>query len=285
MNTIAIVPAPNRNEHNFTFNGYEFKILWIEKKLWFIAKEVCDFLEIENVSQALNRLKENQKGIFSNDTAGGLQNMLIISESGFYKLVSTSRKPQAQPLQDFVCEEVLPSIRTTGSYVIKPKVESCLIDDRIERIQAYLEEQKETKEKFLSYENTIDLQAELISDLEPKGEFVDNLEATGTTILISELAKIISQKLNINLGGNKLFNWFRTNKILMSKGEIIEDFEYNCTHNFPYQKYRQYFYIQEHIIYSNNRKIATFAPKINVAGQEYFLNKIVKLHNQNKFTY
>ena len=48
--------------------------------------------------------------------------MAVISESGLYRLILTSRKPQAEPFQDWVCQEVLPQIRKTGKFEAQPKI-------------------------------------------------------------------------------------------------------------------------------------------------------------------
>ena len=53
------------------------------------------------------RLKDYEKGFHSVDTLGGNQDMAIISESGLFRLVLTSRKPQAEPFQDWVVQVVL----------------------------------------------------------------------------------------------------------------------------------------------------------------------------------
>jgi hypothetical protein len=72
-----------------------------------------------NSRDVLSRLKDYEKGVANTDTLGGDQEMVIISESGLYRLIMTSRKPQAEPFQDWVCQEVLPSIRKTGKYEVK----------------------------------------------------------------------------------------------------------------------------------------------------------------------
>ena len=48
---------------------------------WFVAKDVCEILEIGNTSQALSRLNESMKGITTNDTLGGVQEMITVSEA------------------------------------------------------------------------------------------------------------------------------------------------------------------------------------------------------------
>lgn len=85
---------------------------------WFVAKDVCDCLGINNSRQALTRLDDDEKGVILNDTLGGKQKMSIINESGLYALIMKSRKKEARDFQKWVTKSVLPSIRKNGAYVM-----------------------------------------------------------------------------------------------------------------------------------------------------------------------
>ena len=91
-------------------------------KPWFVAKDVCDILEIVNVSHACATLKPSHKGIAKDDTLGGTQSMTTVDVPGLFKLVFKSRSDSAEAFQDWVYEEVLPSIVATGSYVDKQRI-------------------------------------------------------------------------------------------------------------------------------------------------------------------
>lgn len=82
----------------------------------FCLADVCKVLELQ-VTPTKNRL--NQKGVNSINTLtnGGRQSMLFINEQNLYKVIMRSDKPQAEPFQDWVCGEVLPTIRKTGGYI------------------------------------------------------------------------------------------------------------------------------------------------------------------------
>lgn len=95
---------------------------------WFVAKDVCDILEIKNPTDALNKgLEDFERARFNLGRQGEAN---IISESGFYTLVLRSRKSIAKPFRIWVTSEVLPSIRKTGKYVAQSenKVETMLED-------------------------------------------------------------------------------------------------------------------------------------------------------------
>lgn len=89
----------------------------IDNEPWFVAKDVCDVLEIGNPSQALSRLEEDEKNTIILNEGIGNPNKTIISESGFYTLVLSSRKKIAKPFRLWVTREVLPQIRQTGGYI------------------------------------------------------------------------------------------------------------------------------------------------------------------------
>ncbi len=103
----------------FQFEDFSIRTVEIDDVVWFVAADVCDALDIGNTSQAMTRLDNDEKGIISNDTPGGDQNMIIINESGLYSLVLGSKKPEAKKFKKWVTSEVLPSIRKTGQYSIQ----------------------------------------------------------------------------------------------------------------------------------------------------------------------
>lgn len=103
---------------------YTFVIHTVNRngQVWFVAKDVCDVLGIQNPSDAVKGLDEDEKGIEKIPTLGGIQDMLVISESGLYSLVFRSNKPEAKRFSKWVRSEVLPEIRKTGKYEIERKV-------------------------------------------------------------------------------------------------------------------------------------------------------------------
>ena len=96
---------------------------------WFVAKDVCEALEIVNTRDAISRLDDDEKanvGIADVREKGEnieLPNrgLSIVSEPGLYSLVLTSRKPEAKAFKRWITHDVIPSIRKTGAYQIAPK--------------------------------------------------------------------------------------------------------------------------------------------------------------------
>lgn len=71
----------------------ELRVTEKDNQVWFVAKDVCDVLEIQNTSDALKRLDEDERASFNLGRQG---NANVINESGLYSLILASRKPQAK---------------------------------------------------------------------------------------------------------------------------------------------------------------------------------------------
>lgn len=105
----------------FEFESKAVRVILGESgESWFVASDVCRVLEIMNTADVLKRLDDDEKGIDSIYTLGGNQEMATINESGLYNLILGSRKPEAKKFKKWVTSEVLPTIRKTGTYSLKP---------------------------------------------------------------------------------------------------------------------------------------------------------------------
>ena len=85
---------------------------------WWVLADVCRVLELKESHRVAARLDEDEKGRTQMTTLGGSQNMTIINESGLYKVILRSDKPEAKRFTRWVTHEVLPAIRKTGSYSV-----------------------------------------------------------------------------------------------------------------------------------------------------------------------
>jgi prophage antirepressor-like protein len=100
----------------FDFDGTPVRVVMVEGEPWFVLADVCRVLEHSNSRMAAQGLDDDEKGVSIVYTPGGPQEMTIISESGLYALIMTSRKPQARAFRRWVTGEVLPSLRRSGRY-------------------------------------------------------------------------------------------------------------------------------------------------------------------------
>jgi prophage antirepressor-like protein len=128
----------------FNYNSKEVRTINKDGEPWFVAKDVCEILEISDTWSATSRLSESMKGTDSISTLGGTQEMSVINEAGLYKLVFTSRKPEAEKFTDWVATDVIPSIRKHGMYA-----KDELLDNPDLLIEVVTQLKKEREEKRL----------------------------------------------------------------------------------------------------------------------------------------
>jgi prophage antirepressor-like protein len=100
----------------FLFDQSPVRAIVQDGEPWFVAKDVCDVLDMGDPSKAVSRIDDDERGTTTVRTPGGPQEALTVNESGVYSLVFTSRKPEARRFRKWVTSEVLPEIRKTGGY-------------------------------------------------------------------------------------------------------------------------------------------------------------------------
>lgn len=104
---------------SFGFGDQLVRVVDREDGAWFVGNDVCAALEIKNPRDAVSRLDDDERdGVGIADAMGRQQQMTIISESGVYALIFTSRKAVAVKFRKWVTGEVLPALRKTGRYEI-----------------------------------------------------------------------------------------------------------------------------------------------------------------------
>ena len=103
----------------------------VDGEPWFVAKDICDALDLSNVGMAIDRLDDDEKNTISlTDGNRGNPNAAIVSEPGLYSLVLVSRKPDAKKFKRWIAHTVLPSIRKHGVYAT-PEAVSTLSDKEL----------------------------------------------------------------------------------------------------------------------------------------------------------
>lgn len=96
----------------------DFTTIEVDGEVWFLAKDVCALLEIQNVSREVASLDEDEKLMYQIRIAGQMRDANFVNESGLYTLVFKSKKPSAKKFRKWVTKEVIPSVRKTGSYSV-----------------------------------------------------------------------------------------------------------------------------------------------------------------------
>lgn len=219
---------------------------------WFVAKDVCDCLDLSNSRKALSRLEDDEKGVTSSDTLGGKQEMATVNEYGLYSLVLSSRKPEAKEFKRWITHDVLPALRRTGSYSLN------IPQTLPEALRAYADEvEQHNKTKAL------------VEAQRPKVLFADAVSTSDTDILVGDLAKLLNQN-GYAVGQNRLFEQLRNEGYLISrKGN---------SYNMPTQRAMEMglFRIKETAItHSDGRVSLNKTPKVTGKGQQYFINRFI----------
>lgn len=235
-----------------------------EGEPWFVAKDVCECLELTDVSKTISLLDDDEKGTNSIRTPGGKQDMLIVSEPGLYSLVLRSRKPEAKAFKRWIVHEVIPSIRRTGGYgaLALPNFRN---PAEAARAWADKEEQRLLEEqKRLALEQRME-------EVKPKVVFAESIEVAKTSISVGEMAKLIKQATGYGIGQNRFFEWLR------SRGYLHKD---GSQTNMPTQRSMDagWMEIKEGTrIGSSGESRITRTPKITGKGQIYFINLFKRL--------
>lgn len=141
----------------FNYSGNEIRTVVKDGEVWFVAKDVCDILEIKNVSDAVARLKTSHKTTIGlTDTGSNYKtSALAVNEPGLYKLIFKSRKEEAEKFSDWVAEEVLPTIRKHGAYMTDEVLEKTLHDP--DYMIGLLTALKDEKVKRMKAESTVNI--------------------------------------------------------------------------------------------------------------------------------
>lgn len=99
------------------FEGHDVRTALDENgQIWISTQDLLDILGIKYKNSAMKRIDSSEMGKIKSSTLGGIQEISAVSESGMYKLILRSDKPNAQKFTNFVTREVLPQIRKSGSF-------------------------------------------------------------------------------------------------------------------------------------------------------------------------
>ena len=253
----------NTEIQTFDFRGAALRTLTDEAgEPWFVAKDVCSVLELNNVSQALTRLDDDEKSsITLNDGTPGSPNKSIVSESGLYALVLASRKPEAHEFKRWVTHEVLPSIRKHGGYMMG--------QENMTPEQMTLAAMRWLQSKVDEQQKQLEAQHAEIEAQKPKVLFADAVGASDGTVLIGQLAKMLRQN-GVNIGQNRLFQRLRDEGYLGTTGQ---------NRNVPTQKAMNLglFRTKETAItHSDGHITLSITTKVTGKGQRYFIDKYSK---------
>lgn len=187
------------NNNLMIFENQEVEVFEFNGKVLFNPYDIGMCLDLTDsaVRMALRNMNENQKIKLTQSIVNTIDNLDIptagrvyLTESGVYKLVFKSNKPQAERFANWVTDEVLPSIRKHGAYLTPDKVEEVLLNpDTIIKIAQNLKEEQE-KRRLLEAEN---------KELKPKATYCEKVLMSDETVTTTQISKdygMTAQELN-----------------------------------------------------------------------------------------
>ncbi|HFE9700110.1 TPA: phage antirepressor [Clostridium perfringens] len=227
----------------------------------------CLGLEKSSIRNYLAEMNEKQSIVLTNSKVLNTdirklanRGEKFLTESGVYKLIFKSKKKEAEKFQDWVTDDVLPSIRKHGAYMTENTLEKALTSpDFLIQLATNLKEEQE-KRRLLEEEKERNA---------PKVIFADAVSTSHTSILVGELAKLMKQN-GIDTGEKRLFKWLRDNGYLIKRK--------GTDYNMPTQKSLELkiIEIKERTINNPDGSIRiTKTPKITGKSQQYFINKFL----------
>lgn len=236
----------------------EVRVAGTSENPLFCLADVCKILGLR-VDAVQSRLTDAPIRIGVTDSIGREQQMNFVNEKNLYKVIMRSDKPQAEPFQDWVCGEVLPSIRKHGAYMTNDTLEKALASpDFLIQLATNL---KEEQQKRIEAERKV-------TEAAPAVAFTKAVQSANSSCLIGELAKLIAQN-GYSIGEKRLFAWMRDNGYLGKHGE---------RYNIPNQQYVEQglFELKKGVRSGNNGVLhTTITPKVTGKGQVYFVNKFL----------
>jgi Prophage antirepressor len=250
----------------------------------FCLADVCKVLEINNPSDAKRRLKQDGVVLIEVGVKTGVKTdgtpvyqtvkAMFVNEQNLYRVIMRSDKPQAEPFQDWVCGEVLPSIRKHGGYIAStpddtPEVimaRALKIAD--ETIRKREQELAAAKQQLSVAEHTVEVQDRKLNEQKPKVEFYDAVTESEGSESFEVVAKSIkSEVLGVpRFGRNTLTKILREMKIIFGTGRQIR----------PYQKYidLKYFELVNYPYIKNRRAYMGWQTLVTQLGKQFIVKTL-----------
>ena len=258
------------NNELMSFEGHEVEVFEFKGQVLFNPYNVGDCLELGESAVRLAIAKMNKKQVMKvknsdvkNIDFRKLNNAgeNFLTESGVYKLVFKSHKPNAENFTDWIADEVLPSIRKHGAYMTNETLEKALTSpDFLIQLATQLKEEQMARK----------LAEQKIEEQKPLVDFANKVSDSSNLIDMGKMAKLLKDE-HINIGRNRLFEWLRQKEMLMSN-------------NIPYQRYVDggYFRVRESTYETPYGTKTQQVTKITGKGQIYITERLRKEWDKNK---
>lgn len=187
----------------------EVRTTVLDGEVMFVGKDVAEILGYADPNKAIAmHVDEDDK--FNDKTASSLgqRGGWLISESGLYSLILSSKMPNAKKFKQWITTEVLPSIRKHGVYAVDEVLQNPDV-----LIQALTELKKEREEKA-KLKETVAVQNQQITEMTPKAGYYDVVLNCKDVISTTEIAK------DYGWSAKKMNAYLHEKKIQFKQGKI-----------------------------------------------------------------
>lgn len=240
---------------NFDFHSSQVRVLVDEHgKEWFVAKDIAELL---GYAKPENAVKAHCKAVKTCplESGGQVRRMSIIPVPDVFRLIGRSKLPAADKFNDWVVEDVLPSIRKTGSYNAFSNVADIMANPRA--AAKILVKLAEVQEEKIRLEQVNEVQQLQITALTPKADYYDKTMSSKSYFNSS----VVGKSLGLSA---KAFN-----KILHEKKYVFKQ------HGkwLPYAKYQNsgLFHLRTTLADRNDPESRAYSQLMfTPAGKQYF---------------
>lgn len=233
----------------------------LEGEPWFVAADVCRALGLEQVSRAMDRLDDDEKGLLKVTHPRSKDKTIEVNgvnEPGLYHLVLCSNKPEAKAFKRWIIHEVIPSIRKTGGYIAGQET----MDDDQLLANALMVAQRKIAERNKQLEAA---NAKIQADA-PKVLFAETVQKAEGDILVRQLEKLMVQR-GYDTGEKRLYDLLRRDGFVIKANAKDQ--------NAPTQRSVDMGLMRsiERTVSSADKTFISSTTLITPKGQIYFLNK------------
>ena len=218
--------------------------------VWFVGKEVAAILGYERTTKAvtdhvdeddrlmLNRKTQSQFGIELGQRGGWL-----VSESGLYSLILSSKLPTARTFKRWVTAEILPSIRRHGAYMTDAVIEH--LEENPELVPEYLNHLRDENSRAKELRRQLDTVTGQLAIAQPKADYynayVNNEDALCFRYVAKELGVPERKLINYLLDKRFLYrDTHRDSRVFPRAGDrndplfLVRDFHTRSGHRGQY---------------------------------------------------
>lgn len=256
------------------FNNEQFGLVrtaFLNGEVMFAATDVAKSLGYANPNDAVIKHCKTtgvafcEVGVITGKKKDGTpsiqnQQMKFITKGNVIRLVANSTLPQAEKVESWIFDEVIPSVLNTGGYIAAGDHDTP--EEIMARALLVAQDTLKRKEQRL-----LEAQKKIEEDA-PKVLFANAVSTSQRSCLIAELAKILQQN-GVHIGQNRLFEWMRINGYLCQKGDY---------YNQPTQRAMEMglFEIKQTTITKPDGTVfVKTTSKVSGKGQIYFVNRFL----------